>query len=295
MNLAERAKTVLGERHGPRLIKLLSGLGSPPPGRARIITGLLYGATCHALFGLAVAAMIVAMFFGMSMSFGAIAWPWAVVVNALLLLQFPLAHSLLLTERGGRLLARLAPGESGKTLSTTTYAIIASAQLLLLFALWTPSGVIWHRPEGALLAIQTALYAGSWLLLLKASFDAGAEVQSGALGWISLVKKVPPVFPDMPETGLFRVMRQPIYFAFALTLWTAPTWTPDQLAVALSFTAYCVFAPRLKEKRFAARYGDRFDRYRSRVPYMLPRLALKSVKEGNRHDDGARPQRPHDL
>jgi methanethiol S-methyltransferase len=54
------------------------------------------------------------------------------------------------------------------------------------------------------------------------------------------------------------VIRQPIYVAFALTLWTVPVWTPDQLALALSLTAYCLLAPRLKERRFAARYGDRF-------------------------------------
>ena len=73
--------------------------------------------------------MIVAMFFGLSESLGTVPWPWAVLANAALIVQFPLAHSLLLTGRGGRLLARLIPGPHGQTLATTTYAIIASAQL----------------------------------------------------------------------------------------------------------------------------------------------------------------------
>ena len=118
----------------------------------------------------------------------------------------------------------------------------------------------------------SAAYATSWLILLKASFDAGAEVQSGALGWMSLLARIRPVFPDMPTSGLFRLIRQPIYVAFALTLWTPPVWTPDQLVLAISLTAYCLLAPRLKERRFAARYGARFDRYRARVPYILPHL-----------------------
>jgi protein-S-isoprenylcysteine O-methyltransferase Ste14 len=66
------------------------------------------------------------------------------------------------------------------------------------------------------------------------------------------------------------VIRQPIYVAFALTLWAVPVWTPDQLALAVSYTGYCLLAPRLKERRFAARYGDRFARYRARVPYVVP-------------------------
>ena len=102
--------------------------------------------------------------------------------------------------------------------------------------------------------------------------DAGAEVQSGALGWMSLMARIRPVFPDMPTDGLFRVIRQPIYVAFALTLWTVPVWTPDQLALAVSYTAYCLLAPLHKERRFTARYGERFQKYRAVVPYVIPRL-----------------------
>ncbi|MEL6316579.1 MAG: isoprenylcysteine carboxylmethyltransferase family protein [Pseudomonadota bacterium] len=259
----------------PRLARLIAlaraAAATRQPARVALLA-LAYGAACHALFAAAVTAMIAAMFFGMSESFGAVPWPWALAANAALVLQFPLAHSLLLTPRGGRLLARLAPRGRGETLATTTYALIASLQLLALFALWTPSGVVWFRAEGAAFWALCAAYAAAWALLIKASFDAGAEVQSGALGWMSLFGGVKPVFPDMPTLGLFRVVRQPIYAAFALTLWTTPVWTPDQLALALSLTAYCVLAPRLKERRFAARYGARFAAYRAATPYFIPRL-----------------------
>ncbi len=255
-----------------RLITLITAALRPPAGAGRIVLALGFGAVCHTVFAAGVLAMIGAMFFGLSESLGTVPWPWAMLANAALVLQFPLAHSLLLTGRGGRLLTRLIPGPHGATLATTTYAIIAAAQLLALFALWTPSGLVWWRAEGAAFWVLTAAYAASWLRLLKASFDAGAEVQSGALGWMSLLARIRPVFPDMPTQGLFRLIRQPIYLAFALTLWTPPVWTPDQLALAVSFTAYCLLAPRLKERRFAARYGARFDRYRTQVPYMLPKL-----------------------
>jgi methanethiol S-methyltransferase len=77
-----------------------------------------------------------------------------------------------------------------------------------------------------------------------------------------------------PPQGLFRLIRQPIYVAFVLTLWTVPVWTPDQLALAISYTAYCLLAPRLKERRFAKHYGIRFHHYRTAVPYVLPRLTI---------------------
>jgi methanethiol S-methyltransferase len=76
----------------------------------------------------------------------------------------------------------------------------------------------------------------------------------------------------MPTSGLFRLIRHPIYVGFTLTLWTVPVWTPDQLAVAVSFTAYCLIAPLLKEHRFANLYGERFAAYQARVPYIVPRI-----------------------
>ena len=255
-----------------RLVTLIRAALAPPAGAGRIALALGLGALCHTLFAAGVLAMIVAMYFGLSESLGAVPWPWAALANAALIVQFPLAHTLLLTGPGGRLMARMIPGPHGRTLATTTYAIIASAQLLALFALWTPSGIIWWRAEGVILWAITAAYGASWLILLKASFDAGTEVQSGALGWMSLMARIRPVFPDMPTQGLFRLIRQPIYVAFALTLWTVPVWTPDQLVLASSFTAYGLRAPRLQDRRFAQRYGDRFARYRTDVPYALPRL-----------------------
>jgi protein-S-isoprenylcysteine O-methyltransferase Ste14 len=260
------------------LLRLFRGALRPPPGRGRIALALVIGMLCHVTFGLAVLAMMVAMFFGMSESLGRVPQPWSWLANLALILQFPLAHSLLLTPRGGRLLARLVPGAHGQTLATTTYALIASAQLLMLFALWTPSGVIWWRAEGLAFWGICFAYGCAWLLLMKASFDAGAEVQSGALGWMSLIAKIRPIFPDMPTQGLFRLIRQPIYVAFALTLWTVPVWTPDQLLLALFYTAYCLVAPRMKERRFAARYGARFEAYRARVPYALPLWARQPLR-----------------
>ncbi len=266
-------------RDDPRIagvLRLITAALRPPPGLARIALALSLGIVTHLVFAAAVLAMIAAMFFGLSESFGRVPQPWAWIANAALIAQFPLAHSLFLTGRGGTALARLIPGPYGATLATTTYALIASLQLLALFALWTPSGIVWWHAEGALFWAICAAYAGAWLLLIKASFDAGAEVQSGALGWMSLMARIAPRFPDMPTRGLFRVIRQPIYVAFALTLWTVPVWTPDQLLLAFSYTAYCLLAPRLKERRFAARYGDRFIRYRAAVPYALPKFTQRT-------------------
>ena len=231
-----------------------------------------FGIACHILFVLGVGTMMAAMFFGMSRSLGRLGTPWAGLANAVLLLQFPIIHSVLLGRSARRCLGRLAPFGLGGKLSTTTYAAIASVQVGLLFALWTPSGIVWWQAQGPALAVLCVLYAASWILLLRSIVDAGFPLQVGLLGWWAVARGRAPVYPPMPRRGLFRLCRQPIYLAFALTLWTVPTLTPDQLCVALVLTAYCVLGPLLKEARFRRTFGEEFADYRRTVPYFLPRL-----------------------
>lgn len=238
--------------------------------RSRKAVALGYAALCHGLFAVGVGSMMAAMYYGMSRSLGTVPTPWNWLANVVLLVQFPLLHSLLLTARGRRVLARLAPPGTGQTLCTTTYAIVASVQIFAVFALWSPTGIIWWQARGSALVAMTVAYIAAWLLLLKAMADAGLGLQTGSLGWLALWRNREPRYPKMPVTGLFRVTRQPIYVAFALTLWTVPTWTPDQLTLAAAFTAYCVVAPRFKEARYRRTYGADFDAYARRVPYWLP-------------------------
>ncbi len=253
------------------------------PALQRQMTALVYGAVCHGLFIGGVGMMIYQMYSGMSRGFGALALPWSAIVNGLLLLQFPLAHSLLLSRRGRVLLTVPAPARLGADLSTTTYVIIASLQVLLLFSLWSFSGIIWWRAGGVAQGLLTLLYAASWLLLAKAILDAGIGLQTGWLGWWAVFTNSRPRYPGMPVRGLFRLSRQPIYLAFACTLWTVPVWTPDQLLIAIVLTAYCLIGPLFKEQRFARIFGQRFIDYQESHPYWLPRL--RKPPDGTRLND----------
>ena len=234
------------------------------------VFAVIYGVSCHALFLLGVGTMMFEMGFGMSRCLGTLPSPWRGIADGALLIQFPVVHSLLLSRRGRKLLGHLAPFDLGTRLSTTTYAAIASVQVGLLFLLWTPSGVVWWRAGGPWLAATCALYATAWLLLLKSIIDAGFPLQVGLLGWWAVARGRKPVYPPMPRNGLFRLCRQPIYVAFALTLWTVPIWTPDQLVVAVVLTLYCLIGPLFKEVRFQRQFGAEFAGYRRRVPYWIP-------------------------
>lgn len=217
---------------------------------------------------------------GMRYGRGHLDGPAAWLANGLLCAQFPLAHSLLLTRRGRRLLARTASGAAGAALAPTVFATVAAWQILAVFVLWSPSGIVLLAPAGGARAALAAAFGLSWVFLLKSLLDAGLGLQTGSIGWRALWRGEAPRFPDMPERGTFAACRQPIYLGFTLLLWTGPGWTLDHLVLALAWTGYCTLGPRLKERRFAERYGGRFASYRGRTPYFLPRLALARLRTG---------------
>ena len=240
--------------------------------RAEVAVALSWGALTHALFALAVVTMWLGLHDGLAGGAGGLeGWP-AAAANAALVLQFPLLHSWLLSGRGRALLARAAPLGLGRALAPTTFAATASLQALATFALWSPSGVVLARGDGAASWAWEAAYAASWVFLLRALHDAGPGLQTGFVGWSSVVRGRKPEFGPFPTHGTFACCRQPVYLGFALTLWTGPVHTLDGLALATVWSAYCALGPLHKERRYRAWYGERYAAYQARVPYMFPRF-----------------------
>lgn len=248
---------------------------------------LVYGLVSHSLFLASIVIMFISLYQGLS--FGWIhLHGWAAGgLDVLLVAQFAVGHSLLLSDKGRRFMCRLAPLDLGRDLSTTIFAGLASLQLLAVFALWSPSEVIWAAPQGWLKGTLTGLYVLSWVLLAKSMSDAGLDTQIGILGWRSVWRGQRPTYRPFPRTGMFRHSRQPIYSSFTLILWTAPTWTLDHLFVAVAWTAYCLLAPIIKERRYIRWYGAAYERYRRRVSYWFPsrvRAVHAATQKDTEHD-----------
>ncbi len=240
---------------------------------------LVYGGLCHGLFVAGVAMMIWQMYFGMSRSFGTLAAPWSHAANLLLIAQFPLAHSLLLTGRGRGALAWLAPAQHRTrhgahqlcdrgfaANAAFVFPVVAERHHLV-------AGGRWHARSYSARSISPAGCCSPKPSGMRGSdYRRAPSVGSGSTATGGLH------YPPMPQTGLFRYSRQPIYFAFTLTVWTVPVWTPDQLVIAVTLTAYCLIGPLFKEKRFSLMFGASFDDYRRGLSYFIPmaRAAIRN-------------------
>ncbi len=117
-------------------------------GKVERYAALGYGCLTHVSFVFAVGVMIYALFGGLQFGYGSCKGLWRWISNALLIVQFPVFHSLLLARAGGPMLDRLAPRKLALQLRPTTYVMVASFQLLLVFLLWSPEGRVLWIPTG---------------------------------------------------------------------------------------------------------------------------------------------------
>lgn len=237
---------------------------------AQRVLALGYGVVAHLTFVAAVCTMVWSLYGGLLGGFGGCEGWMRWIANLILVAQFPILHSWLLTRGGRPWLNCLAPLRLAPQLQPTTYVLVASLQLLAVFLAWSPdpTASVWWEPKGAVWWVHVTLYAIAWTLLGKSMWDAHLGIQTGYIGWLSIWRNHNRIsWPPLPTSGLFRICRQPIYFSFMLTLWTGPVWTLDKIVVALVWTAYCYWGPVLKEQRLERAYGGQFRAYKDRVPY----------------------------
>jgi protein-S-isoprenylcysteine O-methyltransferase Ste14 len=238
---------------------------------AQRLTAALFGLACHVAFFAAVGTMMWKLYSGLQGG-PALPLPSAMAWDLALILQFPLFHSLLLTPAGSRFLSRCTPFGIGPELRTTTFALIASLQILLTFLAWAPLGPVWIEFHGNFRFVTTALYASGWILLMKSMSDAGLGVQMGYLGWWAVFRNRKPAYGPWKARGTLKSSRHPMYFAYTLLLWTGPVWSLSHALLAGFWTLYCILAPLHKESRYLKRYGKPFQDYQARVPYFIPRF-----------------------
>ena len=73
------------------------------------LIAIIYGAICHSTFFLAGLSMLWVLYNGFTVSFGYFDFPFNIIFNFFLLMQFPILHSFLLTTNGRKYLDYFLP------------------------------------------------------------------------------------------------------------------------------------------------------------------------------------------
>jgi protein-S-isoprenylcysteine O-methyltransferase Ste14 len=136
--------------------------------------------------------------------------------------------------------------------------------LALLAANIGPVLFIVPFPWGAVLvAIELAA-----LLLMAYAFrhsDPAFFMGIGQLG------NEPPA-TGLNTTGVYGIVRHPLYSTGLLILWCFPVLTTGTLAFDTAITLYVLIGSELEERRLILQFGDAYLRYRKKVARLIPFL-----------------------
>ena len=192
----------------------------------------------------------------------------ALAIDLGLLALFAVQHSGMARPAFKRWLTRSVPQPAERS----TYVLLSSVALLLLFALWRPlGGVVWRvQGERAREAVY-ALFAVGWLVVLVTTFLINHFDLFGLRQvWLEF-RGVPYAPPKFATPGPYRLVRHPLYVGWLLVFWAAPTMTAAHLLFAAVTTAYILVAIRWEERDLEAAHPE-YAAYRRRVGMLLPRL-----------------------
>lgn len=193
----------------------------------------------------------------------------AILIDCALLTVFAVQHSVMARPAFKRWWTRFVPEAAERS----TYVLLSSLALILLFWGWQPmGGVIWNIEDPVGRAVAYALFAFGWGLVLTTTFLINHFDLFG-LRQVWLFLRGRPYTPLRFVTpGPYRLVRHPLYVGWFFAFWATPTMSAAHLLFALMTTAYILVAIQLEERDLVEAHGDDYENYRQRVPMLLPRL-----------------------
>jgi methanethiol S-methyltransferase len=192
----------------------------------------------------------------------------ALVINTLLLGLFAIQHSVMARPAFKRWWTRFVP----HAVERTTYVLLASLALLLLYWQWRPipAPVVWSVTNpAAILLIQAVFWIGWGLVLLSTFLLNHFELFGLRQVWARLLGRTLPA-PQFRTPFLYKRTRHPLYLGFLLAFWAAPTMTAGHLLFAVGTTGYILIGIWLEERDMIALFGDQYRRYREQVSMLIP-------------------------
>jgi protein-S-isoprenylcysteine O-methyltransferase Ste14 len=233
--------------------------------------GLIYGAFAYFVF---LAAFLYAIGFvgnlvvpksidsGASSAFGE-----ALGIDLLLLGLFAVQHSLMARPWFKRRWTRLVPA----ALERSTYVLLSSLLLFLLYWQWRPMGrEIWQVQNSPVRLVIIALFWSGWVVVLLSTFMIDHFDLFGLRQVYANFRGVAYRPPTFKTSGFYRYARHPIMTGFIIAFWATPQMTLGHLLFAICTTAYVLLAIQFEEHELRAAHGETYAQYREQVSMLFP-------------------------
>ena len=191
----------------------------------------------------------------------------ALIVNLLLMSLFAIQHSVMARRQFKEWWTQYVP----KSVERSTYVLLASLALILLFWQWRPMpAVLWQVTDPTIATAILGVSFVGWLMVFFATFLINHFELFGVHQVVNNLagREMPAVRFKTPV--LYKVVRHPIYLGFIIAFWAAPVMTVGHFLFAAVTTAYIFVGIFLEERDLTELFGDEYRRYCERVSMIVP-------------------------
>ncbi len=191
----------------------------------------------------------------------------AVLSNLGLLALFGLQHSVMaragFKERWTRIIH--------PSMERSTFLLATGLVLLPLILLWQPlPAAVWSVRSPVARGVLTGLALLGWAYLFLATFAIDHfELFGLQQSWRGFRDR-PPVPVPFRERWMYRFDRHPIMTGVLVGLWATPDLTVGRLLFNAGLSAYVLVGVYFEERALRRQLGEVYERYRERVPALVP-------------------------
>lgn len=211
----------------------------------------------------------------------------AILVNLTLIGLFAVQHSVMARPAFKSWWTRFVP----KPIERSTYVLLASLVLALLYWQWRPIPTpLWDIERPLAAAFLTGLFFLGWALALYSTLIIDHFDLFGLRQAYLHFGNRPYTHPPFAVRSLYRLVRHPLMVGILIGIWSTPTMTAGHLLFSVLMTGYIFVGVMLEERDLAQFIGRDYDLYCARTPRFLPSLPKRKTPETPGLGGGTLPQ-----